>query len=649
MNKPGLQFDSLVSELPFVGKVYQKKLENLQIYTIKDLLLHIPRRYLDYSKLAKINSLRINEIVTIQGVVNSVKNQLTKKGRRMQIAGIEDETGKILALWFSQPYLISVLFPGRKISLSGKVSWFANKPALISPEFEILKDTNDTTHTGKVSGIYPETSGVSSKWLRSKIKIALNKADLSNIEFLSPKILKKYNLIPYKKAIEKVHFPKDINDYEIAKRRLAFNELLELQLKALKNKKLLKQHKSNKISGTIHKIDKFIKSLPFKLTNSQKQAISEIQEDLAKESPMNRLLLGDVGSGKTIVAATAIYMSYLAGYKSILMAPTQILALQHYKTLTGYLKKFNINLELITASTKKIKDAHVYIGTHALINRKNKFENIGLVVIDEQHKFGVDQREKLLSFDITPHMLNMTATPIPRTVAVTLYGDQDISMLSEIPGNRKKVITWLLPEKKRRGAYKWIDEQLSNTNSQVFWICPLIEESDKETMKDIKSVKKEFSVLESIFKNKSLGLLHGKLKQEEKDKILEKFQKKDIDILVSTPVVEVGIDIPNATIMVIETAERFGLAQLHQLRGRVGRGDKKSYCLLFSKTKNKRLVSMIKTHSGFELAELDLKLRGPGEIFGTIQSGFKELKIASWTDTDLIKKTREAAEIIFAN
>jgi ATP-dependent DNA helicase RecG len=401
------------------------------------------------------------------------------------------------------------------------------------------------------------------------------------------------------------------------------------------------------------KIENFIIKLPFKLTNAQKRVIEEIFDDLAKSKPMNRLLEGDVGSGKTVVSAIAMYLSYLNGFQSVLMAPTEILAQQHYKTILQLLTPLKIKIGFATGNEKKkIDDFDVMVGTHAVLEKGISFEKLGLVVIDEQQRFGVEQRALIRGKGKNPHLLTMTATPIPRTIALTLYGDLDLSILDEMPVGRKQIKTWLVPPEKRNNAYSWIEKQIVDTKSQVFIVCPFIEES--ETMQTVKAASKEFENLKNnVFKNLKLGLLHGKMKAKEKEGVLEKFRTGKIDILVATPVVEVGIDIPNATIIVIEASERFGLAQLHQLRGRVGRGDKQSYCLLFTESLNpqtlERLKAMEKHNFGAELAELDLKLRGPGEIYGTMQHGRKMLKIASFSDFDLIQKVKREAEKIFPN
>jgi len=433
----------------------------------------------------------------------------------------------------------------------------------------------------------------------------------------------------------------------VGRERLAFNELLKLELKSLHRKINWKKNTvSNKLIITGSSLKQFIDSLPFKLTGSQNVAIKEIVEDLNKDYPMNRLLEGDVGSGKTVVAAAASFGVFLNGSQTVIMAPTQILATQHYETLKKLLTPFGIRISLVTSNIKKsdLGRQDVFIGTHALIHNKVGFDKVGLVVIDEQHRFGVEQRKHLVKKSGTPHVLTMTATPIPRTIALTSYGDLDLSVLTEMPMGRLKVTTWVVPEAKRAKSYDWIRGQITKNGSQVFIVCPLIEDSSSETMEDIKSVTSEFLKLKSIFKNQKLGLLHGRLKPIEKDNVLSEFRSGKANILVTTPVVEVGIDIPGATIMVIEAAERFGLAQLHQLRGRVGRSDLKSYCLLFSNIKySKRLRAMETMYSGFELAELDLKLRGPGEIFGYAQSGFPELKVASWNNFELIKKAKDVA------
>lgn len=650
---------SSISNLPKVGPIFEKKFEKIGVETIEDIFYHVPTRYLDYSNIAKVQDLKVGETATVHAKIVSLKNIYSKRGLKMQIGSVEDETGRITVLWFNQPFLVKTLYPGSFVSISGKVGFFSRKICFTSPDYELISSNDDETmHTGRLVPVYPETSGLSSKWIRRKIYDAFQISTIN--EFLPKEMLDKYELENFKRSIEMVHFPKDMREAEIGRKRLAFNELLNLELKSQIGKlNWQKNILTHRLIIKQKEISNFIDSLPFTLTGSQKEVVTEILSDLRRDIPMNRLLEGDVGSGKTIVAAIGIFASFINGFQSVIMAPTQILAIQHYHTLKKLFKKFNLRISLITSSTKEIElgRSDVFIGTHSLIGGKVDFNSVAFVVIDEQHKFGVEQRKQLIKSTTfsdktkgTPHVLTMTATPIPRTVALTIYGDMDLSVISEMPKGRQKVTTWVVPELKRRGAYKWVNSQISKFKSQVFWVCPLIEDSKAETMQDVKSVTSEFLNLKSIFTDQRLGLLHGRMKADEKEKVLGDFKNHKLDILVTTPVVEVGIDIPNATIMAIEASERFGLAGLHQLRGRVGRGEKKSYCLLFTNFHSgkayTRLKAMEATHSGFELSELDLKLRGPGEIFGTAQSGFPELKVASWGNLDLIKSAKEAAEKI---
>ena len=653
---------SPVTKIPFIGYVYAKKLERLDIFSIKDLLFHVPSKYNDYSKKLDISKLKVKDISTIEGVVDSVKNQYTKSFKIIQTAQISDGTGSIKAIWFNQPFLTRTIKKGARLSLSGKTDWFGREKVLISPEYEIITPEKQKLHTGRIVPVYPETKGLSSKWLRSRISYALEKCPISFIEYLPEEILQKYKLPDIKSAINYIHFPNNLKEAESGRKRLAFEELFFLHIKSLMRKINWKKNKSSKSLKVDKKeVSQFIESLPFKLTESQTRSVDELLNELDKDIPMNRLLEGDVGSGKTVVAAVGCFVCFLNGFQSVIMAPTQILAEQHYQTMGKFFSKYKIRLCLVTSSgiKKDTGNADIIIGTHALLYNKNKIDlkNSAYVVIDEQHRFGVEQRailsKKSRDSYIYPHVLTMTATPIPRTVALTLYGDLDLSTLDELPKGRKKITTWLVPPEKREDAYKWIEKKIKNTKVQAFIICPLIEESEKETMKQVKGATQEFERVKKIFPRLKVGLLHGKLKPVEKNSIIENFRAKKTDILVSTPVVEVGVDIPNATIMVIEAAERFGLAQLHQLRGRVGRGEVKSFCLLFTESKSKtittRLSIMQKTLSGFKLAELDLKLRGPGEILGVRQHGFTRLKAASWSDLKMIKITKDVAREVIEN
>lgn len=651
-----MNLDSPISELPKVGPILTRKFEKLGIKTIEDLFYHAPSRYLDYSQIVPINKIQPNETVTIHAKIISIKNVYSKRGLKMQIGSVEDSSGKLQVVWFNQPFLIKTLYPGKMVSLSGKIGFFSKKLCMSSPDYELIDNDGQNLHTGRLVPVYPETSGLSSKWIRRVLLTALSNNYLKFDEFLPEDILIKYKLEKFGRAIKHIHFPNSLKEAEEGRKRLAFDELLFMHLRSLRRKNAWRKNKiAKKLTIDHASIIRIIEALPFKLTVSQSKAINEILSDLSKPTPMNRLLEGDVGSGKTVVAAIGMFVAFLNGRQSAIMAPTQILAQQHFETLGKIFESYKVRVSLITSEIKKIElgRTDIFVGTHSLIHKKVNFDKLALVVIDEQHRFGVEQRAHLVKKSGTPHVLTMTATPIPRTVALSMYGDLDLSILKEMPKGRLRITTWVVPEQKRRGAYDWIESQITSHKSQVFIVCPLIKDSETETLADVKSVTSEFNNLKLIFGNLKLGLLHGRLKPKEKEKVLNDFRNQKIDILVTTPVVEVGIDIPGATIILIEAAERFGLAQLHQLRGRVGRSDKKSYCLLFSNYRSgnayRRLKAMERNHSGFELAELDLKMRGPGEIFGTAQSGFPELKIASWNNYGLIKDAKDVAEGVIKN
>ncbi|OGH41242.1 MAG: hypothetical protein A2965_01370 [Candidatus Levybacteria bacterium RIFCSPLOWO2_01_FULL_40_96] len=598
--------------------------------------------------VSKIGKLRAGDVATIKGEVDSIKNVYTKGYRRIQKARVKDNTGEVEIVWFNQPFILKTIKKGERISISGKVDQDGGKLVFRSPDYEL--ESENLIHTGRLVPIYPETKGVSSKWIRRQVFKLLE----GNVEKdpLPDKIRNENGLMEYAKAIRNVHFPDTPDEALKARNRLAFDELLTIHLGSIiKRGEWDKIGKSRPFKLDKAKLSEFEKSLPFKLTDSQQKAISEILNDLGLERPMNRLLEGDVGSGKTVVSCVAMYIAYLNGFQSVFMAPTEILTLQHFKTISDLLSPFGLSVALRTGSLKTgEKDSDITVGTHALIQKHVDFENLGLVIIDEQQRFGVEQRGILRKKGKTPHFLTMTATPIPRTVALTLYGDLDLSVLTDMPKGRKIIKTWVVPSAKRESAYAWIEKELKKTSSQAFVICPFIEES--ESAVTVKAAVKEFENLKTrVFTNLKLGLLHGKMKSAEKEKALGDFRRGKADILVATPVVEVGIDIPNATIMVLEASERFGLSQLHQLRGRVGRGDKQSYCLLFTESLSQqtiqRLRSMEKTQVGSELAEIDLKLRGAGEVYGTAQHGVRDLKIANFSDLDLLKKSFEAAKKIF--
>jgi ATP-dependent DNA helicase RecG len=642
---------SPVSVLPMVGEAYQTRLAKLGIRSVFDLLYHVPFRYEDFRTILPIAKVSAGQSVTIRATLGSIVPITSKKGRSIQIATVTDETGSIQILWFHQPYIFQTLKKGSEYTFSGKVEWYNKKKSMFSPVYDD-GDPANSLHTGRLVPIYPETKGISSKWLRTKVAFALG----SNItsEFLPDTVLSSSELMDHTLALQTIHFPESLEVIESARIRLAFNEFLIQQIQSrMRNKSWKAQLASHVIQSDSTTLHKFIDSLPFTLTASQQSAITDIVSDMAQKTPMNRLLEGDVGSGKTVVAGAAAFVAFAKGYQSIFMAPTQILAEQHYMTLSKLFEPFGARIELITGSKKisGVGRADIVVGTHALMNKSIEFDSVGLLVIDEQHRFGVEQRalltKKSKKRQKLPHTLTMTATPIPRTIALTAYGDLELSTLSESPKGRKPITTWLVPKEKRDGAYGWIEEQIVKDSIQIYIVCPLIDESMVETMKEVRAVTQEFERIKKLFPKRRVGLLHGKLKALDKDKILTEFRNGTIDILVSTPVIEVGIDVPNATIMLIEEADRFGLAQLHQLRGRVGRGDKQSYCLLFTQNTSEkvqhRLSAMKEAHSGFELAEIDLSLRGPGEIYGVKQHGFPQLKVATWQDTEIIKKTRDVA------
>ncbi len=641
-----------------IGPAFSSRLKNLNLKTVEDLINHYPFRYDDFSKNQDIAQTKIGEVVTLKGEIWSIKNIYTRYGKVLTQAVFNDGSGTVEIIWFNQTWLTKNIKAGDRLQVSGKVNRKGSKTTLVSPKWEKLTpEVEDlkprgleiqTIHTGGLIPIYPETYGISSKWLRYKISkilpYLLEKIDDPIPDFILD------NLSPLKEALKQIHFPDSWEKAKDARNKLAFDELFYIQLSSQKTRlEWQKKEITQALNINEKKLSEFLESLPFKLTKAQEIVIEEIKKDLQKTTPMNRLLQGDVGSGKTIIAAVAAFITHQNKLKTIIMAPTEILAFQHFETLKKFLEPYGIEVGIYTGSKKKA-NGEVIIGTHALLSDKLQLENVGLIVVDEQQRFGVQQRSLLRTKTKSPHFLTMTATPIPRTVALTLYGDLDLSVIDEMPVGRKSVRTHFVPQKKRADAYKFMDQIVSD-GQQIYIITPLIEMS--ETMTSAKAAKVEFERLKKdIFPKFKLGLLHGRLKSKEKEVVIGQFKNHEIDILVSTSVVEVGMDIPNATIMVIEGAERFGLAQLHQLRGRVGRGEKQSFTFLFTESEDKHIVSRIKNletiHDGLKLSELDLKIRGSGELFGTLQSGRWELKIASFSDLDLIEKTRNAAAKILA-
>lgn len=651
--------ENKVSEVIRTTKAYLGALDEVGIRTVRDLLLYFPWRYSDESEFVSIADLQVGVQATVKGFVSNIFARKTSTGKMMIRAKFKDDTGEIEVMWFNQNYLRQVLKENMQIVLTGKLKWSGTKGSFLSPKYELVSTGSQLLHTGRVVPVYHETAKLSSKWLREKIQPLLYMTQFFS-DPIPEYILQKHRLMPLGEAIRQVHFPESQELLESAQYRLGFEELFLIQIRAIQRKifwKMASEGFDKSFSSSTNFVQEFLDTLPFKLTPAQQKSLDEICQDLSEPTAMSRLLEGDVGSGKTVVAAASIYLAVKSGYQAAIMVPTEILAKQHYKTLFKYLKDFGFNIQLLTGSmTKSAKEevvaglkaglVNVAVGTHALIQQSVGFKNLGLAVIDEQHRFGVNQRAVLKSFG-APHMLSMTATPIPRTLALTLYGDQDLSIIDELPPGRQVIVTRTVPEAKRKDAYAWIASEVAK-GRQAFVVCPLVDES--ETL-EVKSATEEYLRLqEEVFPDFKLGLLHGKMRQVDKDEIMLRFAERKLDILVSTTVIEVGIDVPNATIMLIEAADRFGLAQLHQLRGRVGRGDHQSYCFLFpesnSEMSRKRMKAMCDHTDGFKLAEIDLELRGPGEVYGLRQSGVPDLKMASLSNHELLKLAREEAELI---
>ncbi|MFN3301869.1 MAG: ATP-dependent DNA helicase RecG [Patescibacteria group bacterium] len=679
-----LILENPIYKIPKIGKATAKKLEKLGLKKVKDLLYHFPFRYDDWSKILTIKELKAKGQGTIKGKIKKIVNRQTpRKKMILTEAIVSDSSDSIKVVWFGQPFLINVLKPNQEVYLAGKVDYDETFGLqLISPSYEFPKKSG-LLHLGRLVPIYPTTEKLSQKQIRFLIKQILPLTEKIK-DFLPEEIKREYQLMDLSFALEQIHFPASYNLLARAEHRLKFDELFLIQIRSQLIRERIKKEMAPKMEIKIEEIKKFVKSLPFELTQSQKRSSWEILKDLEKIHPMNRLLEGDVGSGKTVVATIAILNVFLNGYQIAYMAPTEILATQHFNNISKLLEKWPIKIALLIREgvgikiknrKQKIKKSELLekinqgeidltIGTHALLQEKVKFKKLGLVIVDEQHRFGVEQRASLIrsqtidssesktggSNRFLPHFLSMTATPIPRSLALTLYGDLDLSIIDELPPGRKEVKIKIVKPDEKEKVYDFIRKEIKN-GRQAFVICPLIDPSD---ILGVKSVKEEYEKLnKEIFPDLKLAMLHGKLKAKEKEKIMKDFLKNKIKILISTTVVEVGIDIPNASIMLIEGAERFGLAQLWQLKGRIGRSQYQSYCFLFSENYSlkaqERLKAMLTAKNGFELAEKDLEMRGPGEIFGKEQSGFFEtLKIARLSDTQIIKEAQRAAEKIFS-
>ena len=668
-----IQLSSHINSLARIGKTTNLRFKKLGLETIQDLIFYFPWRYDNFGQALPIKDVAENSTVNIVGQIDLIHNRRSfRKKIYVTEALVKDETETIKVIWFNQAFITKTLHMGDTVSLAGKVILQDGQLVLLSPTYEKISNSHqDLIHTQGLTPIYSTTANLTQKQIRTLIK--QNISLVKNIaDWIPENIRRKLKLINLDQALHQIHFPQNENKLREAKQRLGFAELFLRQLQAQITKAELKANQATPIVFQEKTTRDFVASLPFKLTDDQKKASWEILQDLAKTSPMSRLLEGDTGSGKTLVAIIALLNTAKNNRQAILLAPTEILAEQHFQTVSGLLKKEDITVGLITNSHKKISfeseekkklktqeiinRSQILIGTHALIQPGLSFPHLSLIVVDEQHRFGVEQRQKLLLSDqknYTPHFLSLTATPIPRSLALAIYGDLDISLLKEKPQNRQEIVTKIVKDADRAQTYNFIAQEIKQ-GRQAFVICPLIDPSDRL---GVKSVKEEHQKLDKeIFPDITVGLLHGQMKSRDKEKVMRDFLDNKIQILVTTSVVEVGIDVQNASIMMIEGAERFGLAQLHQFRGRVGRDCYQSYCFLFpgmeddrqNKKSLTRLEALVKYQDGFMLATEDLKLRGAGEIYGTIQSGYPEIKIASLFDSELIKQAQNEAEILIA-
>ncbi len=636
-----------------VGPNLVSKLKKLGIETIEDLLNYYPRKYNDYSNLTSIKDTKPGE-VTIKGYFKQVKGRYVRGRLHITEGVFSDDTSSVRIVWFNQPYRERAIKKGEQYFVSGVLDLKRGRFAITNPSCELVSDF--PVNTARIIPIYRETKEIKSTEIRKVLRTVLqNKLPIRS--YLPDDVEISQKLISKQEAITNIHFPETTKDIEVAKHRLGFEEIFELILSNLLLKQETLTQKALPVPFKKQAAQDFVKHLEFKLTDSQRRATWEVYQDIENPHPANRLLEGDVGSGKTVVAVMAALMCIIEGFQVALMAPTEILARQHAETIYKLLKPLgyektvclligSMNTKQKNSAHKKIKDgeAKFIVGTHALIQEKVDIKNLALAIVDEQHRFGVDQRKALLKkAGHLPHLLSMTATPIPRSLALTVYGDLDISILKEKPKNRKPTITKLITPTHREKLYKEIDAQLSK-GQQMFVVCPLIEVSDLMPAKSVTDTAEDLKI---AFPKRKIAVLHGRLASDEKQKIMQNFIDKKTDILVSTTVIEVGVDVPNASIMMIESPERFGLAQIHQLRGRVGRSDAQGYCYLLLSDgvpPSRRLRAIEQSNDGFRLAELDLELRGPGAIYGSRQHGDLDLRLVSFTDTKLIKQARDEAE-----
>jgi ATP-dependent DNA helicase RecG len=674
----GKSLSSHVTVLPRVTYTQAARLKRLGVNTVGDLLYLFPRRHNDFGKLCKVSQLEMDVEQTVMVNVWEAREVLMGGRLKATQAVVGDDTGNIRVVWFNQPYLAKQFKPGSRLVLSGKLTIFRNDRVMESPEYEVLHEGEELIHTGRLVPLYPLTEGLTPRTVRRLIKDTLDTWAPSIEDSLTESTRNRAGLLKLPKAIYQAHYPQDEESRDAARRRLAFDELFMIQLYVFSRRKQWRDTMGAlPLPRNQGMLNAFFSRLSFTLTGAQEKAIGEILGDMEQERPMSRLLQGDVGSGKTAVALAALLSTVANGYQGAFMAPTEILAQQHFNNISlllnglpspeshknwfsfqldGFPRPFSVGILIGSHSAKQKREIQemmgqgtldMVVGTHALVQKGVEIPRLALAVVDEQHRFGVMQRASLRQKGGTPHLLVMSATPIPRSLALTLYGDLDLSVLDELPPGRQVIQTkWVAP-KQRRSAYEFIASEVRQ-GRQAFVVCPLIEESE---VLQTRAATTEFNHLSTdVFPELSLGLLHGRMPFKEKEDIMARFQRGDMDILVSTPVIEVGIDNPNATIILIEGADRFGLAQLHQFRGRVGRGEHQSRCLLLSDNPSseaqERLEVMERVSDGFAVAEEDLRFRGPGDYFGTRQSGLPDLRMARLSDQDLLALARQEASAL---
>ena len=656
-----LLLNDSVTEIKGIGAKKAQTLNNLGIFTVNDLIEHFPRDYEDRSQVKDIAELTENEENTFFALVSAVPENVHIRKMTVTKVKLSDSTGSVNAVWYNQPFIKNALKKDEEYIFTGVYKRRGYQREVSSPEFEKAGTGREILGGGRIVPVYPLTSGISQKVLRSLIKTTLDLVKTQLPEFLPLEIRKKYMLCERNFAISNIHFPESDESFFIARKRLVFEELFVLQTALFILKGTVKRS-GGIVFETKGIAEESEKALGFGFTKAQKKVINDICSDVSKGIPMNRLIQGDVGSGKTAVAMTAALMAVKSGYQAALMAPTEVLASQHYESFKEFFDKFGIKVCLLKGSLKKKEkeavkelissgEAEVIIGTHAIIQEDVEFKKLGLVITDEQHRFGVKQRNILSEKGINAHVMVMTATPIPRTLALILYGDLDVSVIDELPPGRQHIDTFAVNSSYHQRAYGFVRKEVEQ-GRQAYMVCPMIEENDAIEAKSVTEMIDEVS--ETDFKGLSVAVLHGKMKADEKERIMKDFAENKIQILISTTVIEVGINVPNATIMLIENAERFGLSQLHQLRGRVGRGKYQSYCILVTDSKSEvtkeRMKVMKKTNDGFEISETDLKLRGPGEFFGTRQHGVPQLKIANlYKDADILSQAQAAAKELNMN